>query len=168
MGTEILIQKRINHFSNWLTYTYNSNKYTFQDFEPSVFFNNFHIAHALSWAGVFEKNNFNIALGARWNSGRPETTPATSFIDASNPVINYNYPNNERQDPFFQVNISSTYKWQNTAHTQFKIGLSILNLLNTQNEISEYYRISNLTNAIEEVKTFALKRTPNISFRIVF
>lgn len=168
LGTEILIQKRINHFSNWLTYTYNSNKYTFQDFEPSVFFNNFHIAHALSWAGVFEKNNFNIALGARWNSGRPETTPATGFIDASNPVINYNYPNNERQDPFFQVNISSTYKWQDAKHTQYKIGLSILNLLNTQNEISEYYRISNLTNAIEEVKTFALKRTPNISFRIVF
>ncbi|MDQ5930333.1 MAG: hypothetical protein QG594_2121 [Bacteroidota bacterium] len=168
LGTEVLVQKRINHFWSWLSYTYNSNQYTFDDFKPPVFSNNFHIAHTVSWAGVFEKNNFNIALGARWNSGRPETTPASSAINPLNPSINYNLPNSERQNSFFQVNISSTYKWQNASHTQYKIGISVLNIFNTQNEISEYYRISNLTNTIEEVKTFGLKRTPNLSFRITY
>jgi hypothetical protein len=51
---------------------------------------------------------------------------------------------------------------------QYKLGLSVLNILNQKNEINEYYRISSLTNSIEEVKTYALQRTPNISFRVVF
>ena len=33
---------------------------------------------------------------------------------------------------------------------------------------SKYYRISSLTNSIEEVETFALQRTLNMSFRISF
>ncbi len=168
LGTEVLIQKKINHFLTWFSYTYNDNNYNFPNFIPPVFSNNFEIDHTISWAGIYEKNNLKMALGSKWYSGRPETTPINTTIDAANPEIKYNNPNNNHMNPFFQVNFSTTYKWETDNGIQYKLGLSVLNILNQKNEINEYYRISSLTNSIEEVKTYALQRTPNISFRIVF
>jgi hypothetical protein len=166
IGTELLIQKRMNHFLTWLSYTYNNNNYQFTNYEFQSFPNNFELTHTVSWAGIYEKNNFKIALGTKWSSGRPKTSPDFSQIDLSDPVLVYNKPNNTNLHIFSQVNISSTYKWEAANGIQYKLGISILNILNRKNEISEYYRISSLTNSIEEVETFALQRTPNVSFRI--
>lgn len=167
-GTEILIQKKINHFLSWLSYAYNNNNYHFPSFSPSYFPNNFEMDHNISWAAVYEQKNFKLALGAKWSSGRPETTPINTNIDTSNPVIHYNNPNNKDQNPFFQINFSTTYHWKNNKGIQYKIGLSILNIFNRKNEINEYYRISSLNNTIEEVKTYSLRRTPNLNFRVSF
>ena len=168
LGTEILIQKKMNHFLTWLSYTYNTNNYHFSNYEYPRFPNNFKMKHNVSWAGIYEKNNFKIALGAKWSSGRPKTSPDNSKIDLSNPVLVYNKPNNTNLHIFSQVNLSTTYKWETSNGIQYKLGISILNILNRKNEISEYYRISSLTNSIEEVETFALQRTPNVSFRVSF
>lgn len=167
-GTEILVQKKMNHFLTWLSYTYNHNNYNFSTYQYPIFPNNFELMHTVSWAGIFEKNNFKIALGTKLSSGRPKTSPKSSLIDVSNPVLIYNTPNNTNLDFFSQVNFSSTYKWETDNGIQYKVGVSILNVLNRKNEISEYYRISSLTNSIEEVETFALQRTPNMSFRVSF
>ncbi|MFH7017252.1 carboxypeptidase-like regulatory domain-containing protein [Flavobacterium sp. FlaQc-47] len=165
-GSEMLLQKKMNHFLTWLSYTYNHNNYHFSDYQYPSFPNNFQLMHTVSWAGIYEKNNFKIALGTKWSSGRPKTSPDLSQIDLSDPVLVYNKPNNTNLHIFSQVNLSSTYKWETAGGIQYKLGVSILNILNRKNEISEYYRISSLTNSIEEVETFALQRTPNVSFRI--
>jgi hypothetical protein len=168
LGTEILIQKKINHFLTWLSYTYNENNYNFPNYEYPSFPNNFELTHTLSWAGMYEKNNFKIALGTKLTSGRPKTSPNSSQIDLSNPVLVYNEPNNTNLNIFSQVNLSSTYKWETANDIQFKLGISILNILNKKNAINEYYRISSLTNSIEEVETFSLQRTLNMSFRVSY
>jgi len=165
-GTEMLIQKKINHFLTWFSYTYNQNNYHFPNYEYPSFPNNFELTHTLSWAGIYEKDNFKVALGTKWSTGRPKTSPDVSQIDLSDPVLVYNRPNNTNLHVFFQVNLSSTYKWETANGIEYKLGISILNILNRKNEISEYYRISSLTNSIEEVDTFSLQRTPNVSFRI--
>jgi hypothetical protein len=166
VGAEFLIQKRMNHFLTWLSYTYNNNNYHFANYEYPIFPNNFELTHTVSWAGIYEKNNFKIALGTKWSSGRPKTSPDISRINLSDPVLIYNKPNNTNLNVFSQVNFSSTYKWQTAKGIQYKLGISILNILNRKNEISEYYRISSLSNSIEEVDTFSLQRTPNVSFRV--
>ncbi|WP_431242207.1 hypothetical protein ACQ9BO_20185 [Flavobacterium sp. P21] len=167
-GAEMLVQKKMNHFLTWLSYTYNHNNYHFISYEYPVFPNNFEVMHTATWAGIYEKNNFKIALGTKWTSGRPKTSPNDSQIDNNNPVLIYNRPNNTNLHTFAQVNFSSTYKWETDKGIQYKLGISILNILNRKNEISEYYRISSLTNSIEEVETFSLQRTPNVSFRVSF
>ncbi|HSD06223.1 MAG TPA: carboxypeptidase-like regulatory domain-containing protein [Flavobacterium sp.] len=167
-GTEMLVQKKINSFLTWFSYTYNNNNYNFSNYIPPTFPNNFELTHTLSWAGIYEKNNFKIALGAKWSSGKPTTTPDNSQIDLSNPTLIYNKPNNTNINIFAQINFSSTYKWETANGNQFKIGVSILNILNRKNAIGEYYRISSITNSIEQVETFALRRTPNVSFRASF
>ncbi|WP_239455775.1 TonB-dependent receptor [Flavobacterium ginsenosidimutans] len=167
-GIEMLVQKKINHFLTWLSYTYNENNYNFPNYEYSRFPNNFELTHTLSWAAIYEKNNFKIALGTKWTSGRPKTSPNLSQIDLFDPVLVYNKPNDSNLNMFSQVNLSSTYKWETADGIQYKIGISILNILDRRNEISEYYRINSLTNSIEEVDTFSLQRTPNLSFRVSF
>jgi hypothetical protein len=111
LGTEMLVQKKINHFLTWLSYTFNRNNYLFSNYEYPSFPNNFELTHTLSWAGIYEKNNFKIALGTKLTSGRPKTSPNSSQIDPSNPVLVYNKPNNDNLNIFSQVNFSSTYKW---------------------------------------------------------
>jgi hypothetical protein len=168
-GSEILMQKKINHFITWLSYAYNDNNYYFPGIEQTKFSNNFELNHVVSWAGTYEIGNLKIALGSKWYSGRPETTPiGIDNSDPLNPIIEYNSPNNKNLDDFFQVNFSTTYKWESSNKTQYKLGLSIINVFNKQNEISEYYRINSTTNTIEDVKTYSLERTPNLSFRVLF
>jgi len=171
LGMEMLAQKKINHFITWLSYTYNKNNYHFSNLEQPVFPNNFKLDHIISWAGIYERKNLKIALGTKWYSGKPETTPLSSIINysnPSNPKIDYNTPNNKVLEDFFQVNFSTTYKWESLNEIQYKLGFSILNVFNRKNEINEYYRINTITNSIEDVKTFSLKRTPNLSFRITY
>ena len=91
-----------------------------------------------------------------------------NYSNFSNPKIDYNTPNNKILDDFFQVNFSTTYKWESLNQIQYKLGFSLLNVLNRKNEINEYYRINTVTNSIEDVKTFSLRRTPNLSFRIAY
>ena len=170
-GTEFLIQKKINHFITWLSYAYNDNNYHFPNIDQTEFSNNFELKNVVSWSGTYEIQNFKIALGSKWHSGRPETTPSSFTINNSNPTnptIDYNAPNNKKLDDFFQVNFSTTYKWESSDKTEYKIGVSVLNLLNRKNEINEYYRINKVSNSIEDVKTFSIERTPNLSFRVIF
>ncbi|WP_426063196.1 TonB-dependent receptor [Flavobacterium sp. DSP2-3-1] len=171
LGMEMLVQKKINHFITWFSYTYNTNNYHFPDLEQPVFPNNFKLDHIISWAGIYERKNLKIALGSKWYSGKPETTPISSTINYSNfsnPKIDYNTPNNKILDDFFQVNFSTTYKWESLNQIQYKLGFSLLNVLNRKNEINEYYKINTVTNSIENIKTFSLRRTPNLSFRIAY
>ncbi|MFV8376953.1 TonB-dependent receptor [Flavobacterium sp. LB1P71] len=171
LGMEMLVQKKINHFITWFSYTYNTNNYHFPNFEQPVFPNNFKLDHIISWAGIYDRKNLKIALGSKWYSGKPETTPMSSTINYSNfsnPKIDYNTPNNKILNDFFQVNFSATYKWESLDQIQYKLGFSLLNVLNRKNEINEYYRINTVTNSIEDVKTFSLRRTPNLSFRITY
>lgn len=170
-GTEILLQKKINHFLTWISYTYNDNNYNFGGLEQPLFSNNFELDHVVSWAGIYQKDNFKIALGSKWYSGRPKTTPSSPSINYSNPTnpkIDYNSPNSERLNDFLQVNFSATYKWKSSNNVLYRMGISVLNIFNRQNEINEFYRINSVTNTIDDVKTFSIKRTPNISFRVSF
>ena len=170
-GTEFLVQKKINNFVTWLSYTYNDNNYYFPTYQHVTFSNNFELDHVISWAGTYELNNFKIALGSKWYSGRPETTPISDAINTtipSNPTIDYDFPNNKHLKSFLQINFSTTYKWNSISGIQYKLGLSILNLLNRRNEINEYFRINTTTNSIDDIKTYSLQRTPNLSFRINF
>ena len=171
LGVEMLVQKKINRFLTWLSYSYNDNNYYFPNLKQALFSNNFELDHIVSWAGIYETENLKIAFGSKWHSGRPETSPATTalnYTNPSNPTIDYNAPNSKHLDHFFQVNFSTTYKWENPKGIQYKLGFSILNLFNRNNEINEFYRINTASNSIEDVKTSSLKRTPNISFRVNF
>jgi hypothetical protein len=97
LGTELFVQRTFKSFYTWLCYSYNDNEYTFDQFSASAFANNFELPHTLSWAGIYEWHQVKVALGSKWHSGRPLTTPASNVVDTSDPgnlEIIYNHANN--------------------------------------------------------------------------
>ena len=167
-GTELLIQKRFGNFISWMSYSYNQNNYFFNELNPNVFVNNFELKHSINWAAIYEWNNFKIAFGGKWHTGKPITTPLITNIDPINPQIIYNSPNNSRLSDFFQLNFSISKKWEIDNQMILQTNFSILNLLNTKNTINRYYRINTSNNSIESVDIFALNRTPNINIKLSF
>ncbi len=171
LGTEFLIQKNFNHFYTWINYNWNDNNYVFKAYQANAFSNNVSIPNSLSWAGVYEWNNLKIALGSKWFTGKPTTTPANDTLildNPSEPRINYNTPNNERLEDYFQVNFSASNSWQFSTNTKLQLGISVLNILNKKNIINSYFRVNSTNNTIENIKTYSLERTPNLSLKLFF
>ena len=168
LGSEFLIQKSFNRFYTWLSYAYNDNQYDFKTLTATSFPNNFEVTHAVTWAGIYEWKKVKFALGAKWHTGRPITTPVNFTVSETNPNIVYNTPNNENLKDYFQVNFSASKEWRLGDKSSLLTSASVLNVLNTQNSINRFYRVNNANNIVESVDTFSLERTPNINVKFIF
>lgn len=166
LGSEILIQKQISNLITWLTYTYTNNNYTFNDFTPSKFPNNFENKHQLNAGIIYDYKNLKLAIGAHWFTGRPTTLPVSTF--SVNNEIAYTEPNSSRLDDYFQVNLSAGYTMNIGKKSKLQMGASVQNLFDNQNVINQYFRINANTNAVEKVNTYGLERTPNAFLRFTF
>ena len=166
-GSELLIQRNFKHFFTWINYSWNKNRYTFPDFVPQHFANNFEIKHSVSFAAMYEIKRIQFALGGKWFSGRPETTPLKAIISDSQPTISYNTPNNTNVNDYVQANFSASYRWEIKKVCEITTRFSILNLFNKKNIINRFYRFDASKN-IETVTTYSLGRTPNFSLQINF
>ncbi len=167
-GSELLVQRNLGRFYSWLSYSFNNNKYNFPDYIPPKFANNYEISHMVSGALIYDWKKLKTALGAKWYSGRAETTPISTLLTPNQPGIIYNNPNNENLENFFQMNFSVSYGWEIGKKNFFEASFSLLNLLNNRNIINRYYRVNTATNSAESVNTYALERTPNLSLKIQF
>jgi uncharacterized protein YcfL len=167
LGSEFLIQKNFGKFYTWLSYSYNDNKYFFNSLEPSEFINNYELKHAVTLAGIYEWNSVKFALGCKWHTGKPVTTPQSTVLDANNQIV-YNSPNNDRLKDFFQINFSASKNWKLTEIVKLQTNISVLNLLNTKNSINRYYRVNSSDNTIESLDIYALELTPNINLKLSF
>lgn len=167
-GTEFLIQKSFNRFYSWLSYSFNDNNYDFEQLNNAIFPNNFEITHAISWAGIYEWKQLKFALGAKWHTGRPITTPIAFTVTETEPNIVYNSPNNSKLEDYFQVNFSASKNWNLSERMKLETALSVLNLLNTKNSINRFYRVNSVNNSVESVDTFSLEMTPNFNIKLSF
>lgn len=167
-GSEFLIQKSFHRFYTWLSYSYNNNKYDFYSLDSSSFPNNYEVTHAVSWAGIYEWKKLKIALGTKWHSGRPITTPTSLVVTEANPNIVYNSPNNARLHDYFQVNFSASKDWKLSSKVNLQTAVSVLNVLNSENDLNRSFRVNASNLRVESVDTHSLKMTPNFNVKISF
>ena len=166
-GIDFLINKQFSTFSTWLSYSYAKNDYTFKDLNNGEYFpNNLDIRHAATFAGTYTINNFKLALGLNWHSGKPTTFPA-EIQDNTNNEIEYDSPNNERLKDYVRTDFSTTYTFYLSPKATAIIGASIWNLFDQKNIINTYYTLDSENN-INTVENLSLGITPNISLRIHF
>ena len=165
-GSELLIQKQISNLIAWVTYAYTDNDYTFVDFTPSTFPNNFENQHQVNTGIIYDYKHLKIALGARWFTGKPTTLPLNNTI-VNNQIV-YAEPNSSRIDDYFQLNFSAGYTIELGKNSKLQMGASVQNLLDAKNTINQYFRINQNTSTIEKVNTYALERTPNAYLRFYF
>lgn len=167
-GIDILINKRFTNFSTWLSYTLSKNDYTFGELNFGQSFpNNVDVRHAFTFAGTYVINNFKVALGLNYRSGKPFTKPNEDSPLSSANFINYMSPNSNNIDDYIRTDISATYKFKFTHTSNAIIGFSIWNLLDRKNTINTYYTIDS-SNTISRVEHQSLGITPNVTFRVKF
>ena len=170
-GMELLLQKQFEKLTNWITYTYNDNKYSFNTFIPPTFFNNFDVKHNVSIGSIYTINNFKITVGGKWFTGIPITLPKSNepiTNSSQEQIIDYNSPNSSRLNDYFQLNASTGYTFEFNKKSKLQLGFSIQNVLNRKNILNQYFRINSNQNSIEKVNTYALPFTTNGYIRFYF
>ncbi|GGK33323.1 TonB-dependent receptor [Yeosuana aromativorans] len=167
-GVDFLVNKQFNDLiSTWLSYSYSKNNYTFQDLNNGEPFpNNTDIRHALTVAGTYTYNQFKIALGLNWHTGKPTTQPIAGN-ESTDGEINYEAPNSSNLKDYLRADCSATYDFDFSAKTHATVGASVWNVTNKKNVINSYYTIDD-DNMVSKVENQSLGITPNVSFRLQF
>lgn len=167
-GIDILINKRFNNFSTWLSYTYSKNNYQFEALNfARTFPNNLDIRHAFTFAGTYAIGGFKLALGLNYRSGKPFTRPNSQTPLSSASFINYAAPNSSNINDYIRTDLSATYKFKFTNTADAVIGASIWNVLDRKNVINTYFTIDD-SETISKIEHQSLGITPNITFRVKF
>lgn len=166
-GVDVLVNKQFELFSAWLSYSFSTNDYKFENFNNANRFpNNVDIRHAVTLAGTYNLNPFKMALGLNYHSGKPTTEPLTNQSNTS-PFIEYGSPNDERIPSYLRTDISAIYEFKMSNSTKASFGASIWNVFDRKNSLNIYY-IMNPDDSISKVENRSLGITPNISFRMWF
>ncbi len=166
IGADFLVNKRFKKLNTWLSYSYVDNQYTFDELAEITFPNNVDITHSLSLASSYTLNKLKVSTGLNWHSGKPITKPifGNEIIAGE---INYEPANSSRLDNYMRVDASAEYNFKLGKKLQATTGVSVWNLLNTENVINKFYRVSD-SNTVDEVTQNSLGLTPNVSIRVVF
>ena len=134
----MLIQHNFKKIYTWVSYSYNDNTYSFDRLSSPDFPNNVELKHIIAAAIVYDWKQFKMAVGGKWNSGKPITetlTNSINFENPSNPKIRYDVPNNANLPDYFQLNFSAAKEWKISSKINLQASISILNLLNKVNVI---------------------------------
>ena len=170
-GVEFLINQKTKNLSNWFSYAYNNNTYTFKAIQPHKFPNNLDIRHTFTFASTYTYKKIKLGLGLNYRTGRPYTKPQegnNAINTATFPhTINYEYPNSSRITDYMRADASAIYIFNFSPKIHASIGASVLNFFNKKNILNTYYRLND-ADEIETIENVSLGRTPNFSFRVRF
>lgn len=163
-GLDFLINKRMNRFNTWLSYSLSKNDYHFPEFSPPDFPNNMDIRHSLSVGLSYQSRKFQISPGINWRTGKPYTEVAG--IEGNQ--IQYYPANTSRLDDYFRIDISAKYRINFSDKVNAEIGVSVWNIIDRQNILNIYYHQERTSDEVREVRQSALSLTPNVMLRINF
>ena len=167
-GVDFLLNKQFNStVSAWISYSYNTNNYTFDALNNGKPFpNNADIKHAVDFAGTFTHNNLKLALGLNWHSGKPTTLPVPNNTPSNNEIV-YSNPNSSNLKDYLRADCSATYNFNVSETANATVGASIWNIFNKKNIINQYHSVND-NNEIVKIENQSLGITPNVSFRVNF
>ena len=142
------------------------NTYTFKEYQERSFPSNFNITHAVTLGTAYSFNKLKISTGFNWHSGKPTTTPINS-----NEIVNYELyygdTNGENLKDYMRLDVSALYDFKIGNKTTANLGVSVWNVLDRENEISNFYRVND-DGIINETVQNSLGITPNAVFRLNF
>ncbi|OUR92346.1 hypothetical protein A9Q87_07645 [Flavobacteriales bacterium 34_180_T64] len=165
IGVDLFLKKQFKGFNSWISYAYNTVKNKYDTLNDNASFTaSSNIRHAFSTSFTYKLNSFQIALGWKWQTGKPYT----KYMDGVN-GIEFVGINTERLPQYHRLDFSSTYSFDfsKNSKTHGKIGLSIRNVYNRKNHISREYTGNNtLNDPIEVVDKYSIGFTPNLLFRV--
>jgi len=165
-GVDVFLRKRFDGFNSWISYSFNNSESTYSNLNnDNAFTSRSNVIHSVATSLSYKVSNFQVALGWRWQTGKPYTasTQGANGLEFTDGINTKRLPNYHRLD------LSSTYSFNFSEDSKLKgkVGFSIRNVYNRNNLISrEYLGNNDFNNDIEVVDKFSLGFTPNVLFRL--
>ncbi len=167
LGMDVFVKKRFNGFNSWVSYSYNRARSQFKNLNNNKSFKSkSNVTHAVSTALSYKLNGFQVALGWKWQTGKPYTIADTNN---DGELVFNNGVNTAELPVYHRLDLSSTYSFKMSKRNQLrgKVGISVRNLYNRKNLISREYRGNNsLDDPIELIERYSIGITPNFMFRL--
>jgi hypothetical protein len=165
-GIDVFLRKRFKGFNSWVSYSYNNSESKYRNLNNNnAFTSRSNVMHSVATSLSYKISNFEMALGWRWQTGKPFTA-STLGVDG----LEFNEGINTKRLPdYHRLDFSSTYSFKvsKTNKLHGKIGFSIRNLYNRNSIISrEYLGNNDFNNDIEVIDKFSVGFTPNFMFRL--
>jgi outer membrane cobalamin receptor len=166
-GIDVLVQKSAPTWRAWATYTFQDSQNKFDEINEHQYFQvNSNTKHSFTVSFYKKINNFNLALGWFWHTGKPY-----SSINDSGEIVSYN---SETLPDYHRLDFSGFYQFRDKKDWQYKIGFSIYNLYNRYEIISKEFQrqFTDLTDfitpryAVQDY--YSLGITPNVFLRVSF
>jgi hypothetical protein len=169
-GVDIFIKKQFKAYNTWLSYTFNSAKYQFEQLnEGNPFPSNVNIDNTIKWSHFYKWKKIQFSLGWLWHNGKPYTQINTTTN--SNDKLEYSYDklNNKNLKDYHRLDFSVVYNFRphKNKKIKYRLGLSVKNLYNRKNTINKDIRFSN-TNS-QELRINDINGTrisPNLVLRV--
>ncbi|TMU54626.1 TonB-dependent receptor [Flagellimonas algicola] len=171
MGIDMFLQRKFKNYSLVLGYTFNDVEYTFEELQDGSFPGNNDVPSNFSISNIFEKDNWEFALGWTIRSGAPYT-PSTSLDDENE--IGFGAINSLRLPGYHRLDASLRYgfSFSSSSKTKGAIGLSVLNIYDRRVPLFVSYRVDDDPVTDEQqvtlIEQLSQGLTPNISLRINF
>ncbi len=165
-GAEFMVKKRYGRWDAWASYSYLESSYSFPGLPEESFPNNLDITHTVGSGITYAAPQFLVSGGLTWHSGRPFTLALPGNTASQGPIL-YDIANGARLPDYLRLDVSALYRVSLGTRARMELGASLLNVLNRQNPVNQYYR-RNATNQVEAVLQNALGLTPNALLRLTF
>jgi len=173
-GAEFVLNRITANYSFWLSYAYLDNTYQFPELEPQEFRHNLDVTHSVNLAGTYYSGPLKLAAGVNWRTGKPYTQPVPDdpiVIEGIESLINFDVPNSQRLDDYLRLDASAEYTFKFSDRVKSSINVSVLNILDKQNILNSRYVTSMDQGAqavVNQINSFSLGITPNVSLRLYF
>ena len=165
LGAEVLLRKKFNSLSTWLSYSFMDNTYFFDTLEEIEFPSNFDITHSITIGSTFSNSICNVSAGINYRTGNPSSAPVTGS-EIINNTINFSAANAVRLKDYLRIDASAVFKIKISEGLRSEIGASVWNISNRENQINDFYRIENET--VNRFSRVSLGLTTNAVVRFYF
>jgi len=142
-GLDFLVKKRYENYRVWLSYAFNHNKDTFNDFQKNSYPGFYNQPHNLNISQTYFWNNFEFGLGWTVSSGLPFTEIGDGTKITLDDVVSQNKINSARLPNYNRLDISALYNFKFNKKWHGRIGFSARNLFNRQMPIKVDYSLLN-------------------------
>ncbi|MEM9337983.1 MAG: hypothetical protein AAGA66_04590, partial [Bacteroidota bacterium] len=136
-GMDVLVKYQLDKFNFWSTYTLSRSELFFETLKTERFPTNYDQTHLFSLAGQYKTSRLTASVSWSWGSGTPDYTGDAPFFpeEGSFEVPTTATPVGDvvRFGSVSQVDLSVLYHAYEKKQTKVSVGLTVLNLLDTEN-----------------------------------
>jgi len=174
IGVDFLVKRRIDNYRFWVGYSLSKTISTFPLVQDSYYRGNFDQRHVFNFSQTLKVNHFEFALGWNYARGRPFTKIFKDNNDLNNGSrIDPRGINSSQFKDYHRLDASVVYRFKPETKKDWNgmIGISLRNIYNRKNVISQGYRVSTDENSNFFTESFdneSLRFTPDLVVRFNF